>query len=70
MNKSLDSYPKPAREAAESARTTTIPSMPKNQPRPTRKAKMVPKSGEPSYQHEADVAPLSRLLESSRSLKL
>jgi hypothetical protein len=49
MNKSLDSCLKPTREAIESARTTTIPSMLKNQSRLTHKTEMILKSGEPSY---------------------
>jgi hypothetical protein len=44
--------------------------MPKNQPRPTYKTRIVLKSGESSYQHEAGVILLSRLLELNRSLKL
>jgi hypothetical protein len=49
MNKPLDSCLRLTREAAESARMTTTPSMPKNQPRLTRKAEMVLKNDKPSY---------------------
>jgi hypothetical protein len=49
MNKSLNSYPKPTREAVESARMTTTSSMSKNQLRSTHKARMIFKSDEPSY---------------------
>jgi hypothetical protein len=70
MNKLLDSCSRLIKETIESARIATTPSMSKNQPRLTRKAEMVPKSGGSSYQHKADATSLSHLLESSRSLKL
>jgi hypothetical protein len=49
MNKPLDSCLKLIKEAIESARTITIPNMPKNQLKPTRKTKMILKSDKPSY---------------------
>jgi hypothetical protein len=49
MNKSLDNYLKLIKEAIESARMITTPNMPKNQPKPTRKARIIPKSDKSSY---------------------
>jgi hypothetical protein len=49
MNKLLSSCLRLIREAIESARMTITSSMPKNQPRPTRKTEMILKSGGSSY---------------------